>query len=368
MRTIQMKFVWLLMLAWLFVPLPLTDANASRMNMQGVYKLLKSGNSELVRALALGEREILLATISMNRGKTKKALSFLQADVVKKNRLAALIRAEAYRRQSVQAADRAGRYAHAVNDDIGVLKKARITTGLDETNRRLDAFIASANRAKPTALRASAYKHVASKPVVVVRRPASVTPVQKVVVQSQPVQPKPVQPKPVQSKPVVIALPRPVVEAERPVVVNVVESKPVKLKLAKLRPIESFPIKERGGRANVAKPKAVKAKQATASSVKKTASSHKRASSIMIKQSARAALESWRKDWESLNSDAYLGHYHQSFKTLKHDYKSWSKYKRRVNGKKSYIKVALSNIKIIPSTEVSQEGEAALVIFNQRYQ
>ncbi len=319
MKTLQVKCVCLLLLAWLCIPLQVTDATASRMNTQDIYKLLKAGDSALVRSLKSGEREIFLATMAMNRGKTKQALLFLTTEAVKKNRLAALIKAEAYRQQSVQAADRAGHYAHAVNDDIGKLKKARITSGLDEANKRLTAFVARANRAKPALLRPVADKPAVAPPVRKVSAP--VVPVKTVSVQP----PKP----------------HPVVKIEQPIVVNVAKAKQVKLKLTTLKPAASpQPVVER--------------KVVT--------------SQAGVSQSVLEALEVWRKDWASLDSDAYLSHYHKAFKTLKHDYNSWASYKRRVNGKKSYIKVALSNIKVIPSQGKVQKGEAALVTFNQRYQ
>ncbi len=355
MKKNQMKYVWLLI--WLLMPLMVTDATASRMNQQDVYQLLKSAKRPLVQSLAVGEREILLATIAMNQGETKQALGFLTTDVVKDNRLAALMRAEAYRRQSVQAADRAGRYAHAVDEDIGVLKEARITAGLDEANRRLDLFIVKLNAPK-----ARLSKPVVHEPAVTerVRSP-------QLVAKTQPVRPgvpkqtvvvQPVKlPRP---KPTVTALPKSVVEVSQPIVVNVVEPKPVKLKLAKLRPIEVFPIKEIEKRPKPAQVKRAKVKSTLASSTS--------ASKESLSQSVHKAIEAWRSDWESRDSAAYLSHYHQAFKTLKHDYNSWVKYKRRVNGKKSYINVDLSEIKIIPSAEPFQGGEAVLVIFKQRYQ
>jgi len=332
MKKNQLKYVSLLVLAWLCLPMQVTDATASRMNKQDVYKMLQSGNSEAVRSLLVGEREIFLATIAMNQGDTKQALTFLKTKAVKKNRLAALIRAEAYRRQSVQAANRAGHYAHAVNDDIGTLKRVRITTGLDEANKRLKAFMKRVERAESAALKSVDHKEFVSKPVVVVR------PVQLQSVRGESSE----QARP---KPVVIPLSRERVSEQQTVVVNVVEAKPVELK-----PVKSDD--DRSVRQEVTK---VKGGQVVSTS-------------LSISESVREVIETWRKDWQSRDNNAYLSHYHKSFKTPKYDYNSWVKYKRRVNGKKSFIKVALSNIKVIPSSVQSQEGEAVLVTFNQRYQ
>ena len=328
MNKMQMKYVLLLVLGWLSTPLQVTDATASRMNTQGVYQLLKSGNSELVRSLKPGERELFLAIMSMNQGETKQALNFLNAEAIKKSRLAALIKAEAYRQQSVQAADRAGHYAHAVNDDIGKLKRARITTGLNEANKRLSVFVARVNSAKSAALQPVEDKPVVISPAVVSESVESSTIAT-------------VKTAGVLLRPAVIPLNKSVVKAGQSVVVNVAKEKPVKVKLAKQKST-ALPVITAG---------------------KKAAPSQAEGA-----QSVLEAIEIWRKDWESRDNDAYLSHYHQAFKTLKHDYHSWASYKRRVNGNKTFIKVALSNIKVIPSTERLQEGEAVLVIFNQRYQ
>jgi len=84
--------------------------------------------------------------------------------------------------------------------------------------------------------------------------------------------------------------------------------------------------------------------------------------------SLRQVIDAWRKDWESRNGDAYLSHYHPNFKTKKHDFASWSAYKRRVNSRKKYIKVKLSGLKLLRGPERIAEGEAMLVAFKQKYE
>jgi len=140
----------LMVVAGLLSPWDVSEATSSPIHNQAVYQLLQAGDSDAVKSLPQGEREILLAVMAMNQGETKKALALLSGDAVKKNRLAALIRAEAYRKQSVAAAERAGHYAHAANDDIGRLKQARISSGLDEANQRLAVFVASLNASQTT--------------------------------------------------------------------------------------------------------------------------------------------------------------------------------------------------------------------------
>jgi len=306
-----MIYVWLLMLASLFNPLQVANATPGDLNKQNVYQLLITANHPAVRSLPPGEREIFLATLAMHKGKTKQAINFLTTKSLKKNPLAALIKAEAYRRQSVQAADRAGHYAHAVNKDISKLKQASITTGLDEANRRLDAFLIRLN-----------------KPATMI---AARTP-----------------------KPVVIALAKSVHEISDnfdPIVENAAAPKVAKLKLATLPPVAASSIKEQSSLTEVGfVPASIPTRK------------------ISRAESVYEAIEAWRKDWQSRNNNAYLSHYHTAFKTLQHDYTSWLQYKRRVNSKKSYIKVSLSNIKVIPSANTTEAREAVLVTFNQRYQ
>ncbi len=78
-----------------------------------------------------------------------------------------------------------------------------------------------------------------------------------------------------------------------------------------------------------------------------------------------AAVESWRGDWESLNTDAYFRHYSESFRTDSMDRATWTAYKRRVNSAKSYIRIGVEDLGIY-----AYPGEPGLflVTFEQRYQ
>ena len=80
--------------------------------------------------------------------------------------------------------------------------------------------------------------------------------------------------------------------------------------------------------------------------------------------SLAAAVEAWRLDWESLDTDAYLGHYSEDFRSGRMDLARWSAHKRRVNGYKSYIRVGLSEVGIY-----GYPGEEGLymVMFRQDY-
>jgi murein L,D-transpeptidase YafK len=56
------------------------------------------------------------------------------------------------------------------------------------------------------------------------------------------------------------------------------------------------------------------------------------------------AIEAWRKDWESRDTDKYLANYAADFGSEDQDLAEWSAKKRRVNAGKSWIKVELSGL------------------------
>jgi len=75
-------------------------------------------------------------------------------------------------------------------------------------------------------------------------------------------------------------------------------------------------------------------------------------------------VEQWRKDWASLDTSAYLGHYAQDFSSDGMDYQSWMEKKQQVNKTKSWIKVGISNLSVFSYPE--QPG-LAVVSFEQDY-
>jgi len=76
------------------------------------------------------------------------------------------------------------------------------------------------------------------------------------------------------------------------------------------------------------------------------------------------ALETWRKDWESLDTDKYLRHYSQSFSAAGQDYRSWAEQKRMVNAGKSRLKVKVANVSMFA---YPGNGNLAVVTFDQDY-
>ena len=81
-------------------------------------------------------------------------------------------------------------------------------------------------------------------------------------------------------------------------------------------------------------------------------------------RSAPAADEAWRSDWESLDTEKYLGHYSKRFQSGSQNIEQWSAQKRQVNAAKQWIKVGAANISMFrnPGKE-----EMVVVTFDQDY-
>ena len=75
------------------------------------------------------------------------------------------------------------------------------------------------------------------------------------------------------------------------------------------------------------------------------------------------AFESWRTAWENRDTDAYLGHYAARFNSDDQNLAAWSEHKRKVNGSKSWIKVAVSRVSMLQYPRES----FVVVSFDQDY-
>jgi len=75
-------------------------------------------------------------------------------------------------------------------------------------------------------------------------------------------------------------------------------------------------------------------------------------------------LESWRSDWESLDTGKYLTHYAPGFSAGKNGLAQWSEQKRKVNADKTWIKVKVDQVSILlyPGRD-----DLAVVTFHQDY-
>lgn len=76
------------------------------------------------------------------------------------------------------------------------------------------------------------------------------------------------------------------------------------------------------------------------------------------------SVEQWRKDWSSLDTDAYLKHYAPTFSNDSMNYAEWARQKQLVNSAKSWIKVSLSNISLFTYPE---QPDLVVVNFEQDY-
>jgi len=75
-------------------------------------------------------------------------------------------------------------------------------------------------------------------------------------------------------------------------------------------------------------------------------------------------VEAWRKDWASLNIDAYLKHYAPGFTSGSQSLDEWKQQKRSLNASKTWIKVGLKNVSVFL---YPGRNDLAVVAFEQNY-
>ncbi len=78
-------------------------------------------------------------------------------------------------------------------------------------------------------------------------------------------------------------------------------------------------------------------------------------------------LNEWKRDWESLNMDRYLGHYSQKFDAEGKNFADWSTLKRRVNAGKTFVKVEISNLSVFEYSITVNQSPMMMVTFDQEY-
>jgi hypothetical protein len=61
-----------------------------------------------------------------------------------------------------------------------------------------------------------------------------------------------------------------------------------------------------------------------------------------------------------------MSHYDAEFTTDKYNYQSWSQYKKRINQKKTYIRIQMMDVKM--KVDSRSQGEGVIVSFEQAYQ
>jgi len=76
------------------------------------------------------------------------------------------------------------------------------------------------------------------------------------------------------------------------------------------------------------------------------------------------AIERWRGDWQSRDTDTYLGHYSERFSSGRQDFAAWAQHKRTVNAAKSWIRVEVSRVAMFRHP---RETDFVVVTFHQDY-
>jgi murein L,D-transpeptidase YafK len=76
------------------------------------------------------------------------------------------------------------------------------------------------------------------------------------------------------------------------------------------------------------------------------------------------AVESWRTDWESRDTERYLAHYAAAFTSGTEDRAAWAARKRSVNAAKSWIRVGLSRVAMF---RYPSQADFVVVTFQQDY-
>ncbi|HEY2629352.1 MAG TPA: L,D-transpeptidase family protein [Usitatibacter sp.] len=82
------------------------------------------------------------------------------------------------------------------------------------------------------------------------------------------------------------------------------------------------------------------------------------------RQGILSAVDKWKGDWESLDTQRYLSNYSENFRTDNHDYAAWSAKKRLVNSGKSWVKVGVRDVSLF---EYPGEHDLMMVSFQQDY-
>jgi murein L,D-transpeptidase YafK len=83
------------------------------------------------------------------------------------------------------------------------------------------------------------------------------------------------------------------------------------------------------------------------------------------KQALLESLETWRKDWESQETETYLGHYANDFSNGNLDFNHWAEEKRRIQASKPKVDIKLSNLSVLryPNSPLPM----AIVTFDQSF-
>lgn len=82
------------------------------------------------------------------------------------------------------------------------------------------------------------------------------------------------------------------------------------------------------------------------------------------RQALNTAIEQWRKDWSSRDTERYLAHYSERFRSGTQDLAAWSRHKRGVNAAKKWIQVDVARVSMF---RYPRQGDFVVVTFEQSY-
>ncbi len=82
------------------------------------------------------------------------------------------------------------------------------------------------------------------------------------------------------------------------------------------------------------------------------------------RKSLAHAIEAWRTDWESLDTEKYLRHYSAKFQSADQNYGQWAAHKRKVNRGKDWVKVSLTGMSMFRNPG---KDDFVVVSFEQGY-
>ena len=389
--------VWFYFFGLLCLSMPLNAAYAESEQWAQASMALQAADSKAVKELSAQDRIILQVTLALKSDQPDKALKLLNAVNVE-DPLAALLEAEAHRREAMQEVQQAGAYAEKLQQQEQLLASADLNRGLGEADARLHSFMDKLNAVNDNPLDillpgsdlANVFMVDKARNRLYVFKPDDKGGLQKIadeyVVMGSVAGGKEKQG-----------------DARTPNgVYRFIQKLEGKRLEARYGPV-AFPIdypneldtlhKKYGDgiwmhgyssdvqrrppldtRGCFALPNSRLVK--VAQYVKLGRSwviigenfvFNQNASKQALLQSIRSDIEVWRSDWTSLDTDAYLSHYHRKFRSGGRDLAAWKRYKHRVNAGKTYVDVSFSDMTLIHDPNRWPEGEVVVAEFNQHY-
>jgi murein L,D-transpeptidase YafK len=83
------------------------------------------------------------------------------------------------------------------------------------------------------------------------------------------------------------------------------------------------------------------------------------------KQALQAAIENWRKDWVSQDTDSYLSHYSKKFFYSDGDFDKWADYKRGIQASKPKVSIQIDDVSMF--TYPATKQTLVVVNFEQNF-